>query len=186
MAATQTPRFTRESEAAPAEAPARSASADHGVGPGPAPSIGLLIGRLLVGFVMAAHGYQKLFDIGPANFGKSTLDPVGVPFPTTMGYVVTFTELIGGLLLMAGLLTRLAAIALTVDLVMAIVLVKSKVPLIVAQDKPGAGMELDLALIAGFAVALFSGPGRFSLDRALGVDGRWARPFGTARTVRTA
>ena len=58
MAATRTPRFTRESEAAPAEAPARSASAsaDHGVGPGPAPSIGLVIGRLLVGFVMAAHG----------------------------------------------------------------------------------------------------------------------------------
>ena len=48
------------------------------------------------------------------------------------------------------------------------------------QDKPGAGMELDLALIAGFANALFAGAGRFSLDRAFGVDGRWARPFGTA------
>jgi uncharacterized membrane protein YphA (DoxX/SURF4 family) len=87
---------------------------------------------------------------------------------------------------MAGLLTRLAAIALTVDLVMAIILVKSKVPLIMPQDQPGAGMELDLALIAGFAIALFAGPGRFSLDRAFGVDGRWARPFGTARTARTA
>jgi putative oxidoreductase len=183
MAATQTPRFTRESEAAPAEAPARSASADHGVGPGPAPSIGLLIGRLLVGFIMVAHGYQKLFDMGPSTFGTSTLDPVGVPFPVTMGYVVTFTELIGGLLLMAGLLTRLAAIALTIDLVMAIILVKSKVPLIVATDKPGAGMELDLALIAGFVVALFAGPGRFSFDRAFGVDGRWAGPFGTRRTA---
>jgi putative oxidoreductase len=100
-----------------------------------------------------------------------------------MGYVVTFTELIGGLLLMAGLLTRLAAIALTVDLVMAIILVKSKVPLIMPQDKPGAGMELDVALIAGFAIALFAGPGRFSLDRAFGVDGSWARPFGSARTA---
>jgi putative oxidoreductase len=183
MAATRTPRFTRESEAAPAEAPARSASADHGVGPRSAPSIGLLIGRLLVGFVMAAHGYQKLFDTGPATFGTSTLDPVGVPFPATMGYVVTFTELIGGLLLMAGLLTRLAAIALTIDLVMAVILVKSKVPLIVPTDQPGAGMELDLALIAGFVVALFAGPGSFSFDRAFGVDGRWARPFGTARTA---
>jgi putative oxidoreductase len=183
MAATQTPRFTRESEAAPAEAPARSASADHGVGPGPSPSIGLLIGRVLVGFVMAAHGYQKLVDTGPATFGNSTLDPLGVPFPAAMGYVITFTELIGGLLLMAGLLTRLAALALTVDLVMAIILVKSKAPLIVPQDQPGAGMELDLALIAGFVIALFAGPGRFSLDRAFGVDGRWARPFGGARTA---
>jgi putative oxidoreductase len=183
MAATRTPRFTRESEAAPAEAPSRATSANHGVGPDPAPSIGLLFGQLLVGCVMAAHGYQKLVDLGPANFGMSTLDPAGVPFPTTMGYVVTCTELVGGLLLMAGLLTRPAAIALTVDLVMAIILVKSKVPPIVPGDKPGAGMELDLALIAGFATALFSGPGRFSLDRAFGVDGRWARPFGSTRTA---
>ena len=46
-----------------------------------------------------------------------------------------------------------------------------------AQDQPGAGMELDLALIAGFLVALFCGPGRASLDRILGTDARWARPF---------
>jgi hypothetical protein len=58
----------------------RATSANHGVGPGPAPSIGLLVGRLLVGCVMAAHGYQKLVDLGPANFGMSTLDPAGVPF----------------------------------------------------------------------------------------------------------
>ena len=80
-------------------------------------------------------------------------------------------------------LTRLAAIALTIDVVMAIVLVKSKVPLIVPTDKPGAGMELDLALIAGLSIAMFAGPGRFSLDRTFGVDGRWARPFGPARTA---
>jgi putative oxidoreductase len=178
MAATQTPRFTRESEAAPTDAPRRSASADHGVGPGAAPSIGLLAGRLLVGFVMAAHGYQKLFDLGPSTVGKGLLAPLGVPMPTTMGYVVTFTELLGGLLLMAGLLTRLAAIALTIDLVMAIVLVAAKLPLIVPSSKSGgAGLELNLVLIGGFLVALFAGPGRFSLDRALGIDGRWARPF---------
>jgi putative oxidoreductase len=181
MAATQTPRFTRESEAAPAQAPARSASADHGVGPGPSPSIGLLIGRLIVGFVMAYHGYQKLFDMGPATFGRTTLDPLGVPMPVAAGYLVTFTELIGGLLLMAGLLTRLAAVALTIDLVLAIVLVKSKLPFIVPPDKPGTGAELDVSLIAGFVIALFAGPGRFSLDRILGVDGRWARPLRTAR-----
>jgi putative oxidoreductase len=97
------------------------------------------------------------------------------------GYLVTFTELIGGLLLMAGLLTRLAAIALTIDLVIAIILVKSGSPVIVPPDQPGAGLELDLALIAGFVIALFSGPGRLSLDRVLGIDARWARPFRGAR-----
>jgi uncharacterized membrane protein YphA (DoxX/SURF4 family) len=83
---------------------------------------------------------------------------------------------------MLGLLTRLAALALTIDLVMAIVLVAHSSPLIAPTDKPGgAGLELNLVLIAGFLVALFCGPGRFSLDRALGVDGRWARPFGARR-----
>jgi putative oxidoreductase len=183
MAATQTPRFTRESEGAPAEAPARSASADPSVGPGPSPSIGLLLGRLLVGFVIAAHGYQKLFDIGPKAFGTAVLQPTGIPAVTFFAYVVTLTELVGGILLMLGLLTRLAALALTIDLVMAIVLVAHSSPLIAPTDKPGgAGLELNLVLIAGFLVALFAGPGRFSLDRAFGVDGRSARPFAARRT----
>jgi hypothetical protein len=34
---------------------------------------------------MAAHGRQKLGDIGPAACGASTVDPVGVPMATTMG-----------------------------------------------------------------------------------------------------
>ena len=184
MAATQSPRFTTEAEAARAETPGRSASADRGIGPGPAPSIGLLAGRLLIGFVMAAHGYQKLFDLGPSTVGKGLLAPLGVPAPTAMAYVLTFTELVGGLLLMAGLLTRLAALALTIDMIVAIVLVAAKLPLIVPSAKTGgAGLELNLVLTGGFLVFLFAGPGRYSLDRALGIDGRWARPFGGTRTA---
>ena len=174
-ATTQTDRFTHDTETAPRETTARDTAPAPAAGPGPLLDLGLLAGRLLVGFVMAAHGYQKVFDIGPAAFGTSTLEPLGVPMPTAAGYLVAFTELIGGVLLMAGLLTRLAAFALIVDLAVAIALVKSKVPLIVAPDKPGAGLELDLALIAGFAVALLAGPGRVSLDRALGLDARWGR-----------
>jgi putative oxidoreductase len=181
MRATRTPRFTRETDTTQTDTTTRRTSADPGVGPNAAPSIGLLVGRVLVGFIMAAHGWQKLVDMGPATFGRQTLDPLGVPAPVAAGYLVTFTELIGGLLLMAGLLTRLAAIALTIDLVVAIILVKSGSPLIVPSDQPGAGVELDLALIAGFVIALFSGPGRLSLDRILGVDARWARPFRGAR-----
>jgi len=53
--------------------------------------------------------------------------------------------------------------------------VKSSAPLIVPPDQPGAGLELDLALIAGFAVALLAGPGPASIDRAIGLEGRWRR-----------
>jgi putative oxidoreductase len=174
MAATETQRFKREGERAPREA--RGARpADPGVGPGAVPSLGLLAGRAIVGFVIAAHGWQKISDIGPAKFGQAVLAPAGVPMTTTVGWLVTLVELVGGLMLIVGLLTRLAALALTIDMVMAIILVTSKVGLISPSDKPGTGMELNLALIAGFLVALFCGPGRFALDRVLGVDGRWGR-----------
>lgn len=81
---------------------------------------------------MFAHGYQKVFEFGPAMFGKS-LAQLDVPAPIFMGYVVSFTELVGGALLIVGLLSRLAALALTVNLVVAILLVLLHAPLIPAQ-----------------------------------------------------
>jgi putative oxidoreductase len=83
--------------------------------------------------------------------------------------VVTLVELIGGILLIVGLLSRLAALLLTVDLVVALLLVKVNVGLIAPQGS-GAGAELDLALIAGFLVILFAGPGKLSIDHALGLE----------------
>jgi putative oxidoreductase len=123
--------------------------------------------RLIVGVIMAVHGWQKLTG-GPANFAAG-LEQLGVPAPGLMAWVVTFTELGGGLLLILGLLTRLAALALTVNLSVAILLVKLDVGLI-APMGGGAGMELDLALIAGFVTLLLLGAGRLSLDWALGID----------------
>jgi putative oxidoreductase len=126
-----------------------------------------LVVRLIAGIIMAAHGFQKL-QAGPANFG-GLLAQLGVPLPTLMGYVVTFVELLGGILLIVGLFSRLAALLLTIDLVAAILLVKVNVGLI-APPQQGAGAELDLALIAGFLVILFAGPGSLSLDRMLGIE----------------
>jgi putative oxidoreductase len=126
-----------------------------------------LVVRVLAGIIMFAHGWQK-FQGGPANFG-GFLSQLGVPAPELMAYVVTFVELVGGALLIVGLLSRLSALLLTIDLVVAIVLVKLNVGLIAPQGS-GAGAELDLALIAGFLVILLAGPGRFSLDYALDID----------------
>jgi putative oxidoreductase len=126
-----------------------------------------LAGLIIVGIIMFAHGMQKLQG-GPANFG-GLLSQLGVPAPELMAYVVTFVELVGGALLIVGLLSRLSTLLLTIDLVVAILLVKLNVGLIAPQGS-GAGAELDLALIAGFLVILLAGPGRFSLDYALGID----------------
>src|SRR5919199_3307161 len=128
-----------------------------------------LAARVIVGIIMAAHGLQKLTEVGPAVFGGQLLTGLGVPLPVFFGYVVTFAELIGGILLIVGLLSRLAALVLTIELIVAILLVKVNVGLI-APPGSGAGAELDLALIAGFLVILLAGPGKLSLDHALGLE----------------
>lgn len=125
--------------------------------------------RVIVGAIMAAHGFQKLLA-GPGNFGTA-LGQMGVPLPGLMGYVVTLVELVGGVLLIVGLLSRLAALLLTIDLTVAVLLVKTGVGFLSPMGSPGVGAELDLALIAGFLVILFAGPGKLSLDYALGIEG---------------
>ncbi len=87
-----------------------------------------------------------------------------------MAYVVTFVELVGGALLIVGLLSRLSALLLTIDLAVAILLVKVTIGFISPPQSQLPGAELDLALIAGLLVILLAGPGRFSLDYALGID----------------
>jgi putative oxidoreductase len=128
-----------------------------------------LVVRVLVGIIMFAHGLQKLQG-GPENFSQ-VLAQLGVPFPELMGYVVAFVELVGGILLIVGLLSRLAALLLTIDLVVAILLVKVNIGLLSPADGSGVGAELDLALIAGFLVVLLAGPGKLSADHALGYEG---------------
>ena len=70
-----------------------------------------------------------------------------------------------------GLLSRLAALLLTINLTVATLLVKTGVGFLSPMGSPGVGAELDLALIAGFLVILFAGPGKLSLDYALSIEG---------------
>jgi putative oxidoreductase len=119
---------------------------------------------------MTAHGLQKL-NLGPAKFGTSTLVPLAIPYADVMAYVVTYTELAGGILLIVGLLSRLAALALLIELVTTTVLVKSHIGLIAPLGR-GAGAELDLALIAGLLTVFFAGPGRISLDYLFRIERR--------------
>jgi putative oxidoreductase len=94
---------------------------------------------------------------------------MNIPLSGLMAYVVVFVELVGGLLLIVGLFSRLAALLLTINLTVAILLVKVNVGFL-SPPSGGVGAELDLALIAGFLAILLAGPGRLSLDRALGLD----------------
>jgi putative oxidoreductase len=79
---------------------------------------GLAILRVVVGIVFLVHGFQKLFLMGFDGVA-GVMGSLGVPAPGLFAVIVTLVELLGGLALILGLFTRLAAIPLAVDMLVA-------------------------------------------------------------------
>lgn len=73
--------------------------------------------RLIVGFGFLAHGFAK-WHRGPDAFGV-LLQHLGVPFPSLMGWLGTFTELAGGLGVLLGFAVSLACVPLIVMMLVA-------------------------------------------------------------------
>ncbi|MEE8602834.1 DoxX family protein [Euzebya tangerina] len=126
--------------------------------------------RVTLGVIMFAHGWQKLTEMGPANFGNNMLAGLGFPAPVFFGWLGTGIELVGGALLIVGFLSRLSGIALTAFLATATLLVKVDIGFLSTAGANLPGAELDLALIALALGVVALGPGRFSVDHALGLE----------------
>lgn len=127
---------------------------------------GALALRIPVGIVFAAHGAQKLFGW----FGGYGLEGTGQFFASVglnPGYLLALlaglAEFFGGLALVAGLLVRPAAAALAFAMLVAIFAVHWGKGFFAASG----GYEFALALFAASLSLLFSGGGRFSVDRAI-------------------
>jgi putative oxidoreductase len=130
--------------------------------PSPAASLGLLVLRVVVGAVFAAHGAQKIFEFTIPGTVES-FTGMGVPFAEFAAPVVAFLELIGGVLLAAGFLTRPVGLLLAIDMLVAAVLVHLSAGLWVGDG----GYEF-VAVLGAAALALaLTGAGRVSLDHAL-------------------
>ena len=82
--------------------------------------------RIAVGVVFASEGIQKF--LYPEALGPGRFATIGIPAPHVMGYFVGAVEVVCGLLVLAGLLTRVAAVPLVVDMVVAIA--STKVPIL--------------------------------------------------------
>ncbi len=129
--------------------------------PSAAPSLGLLVLRVVVGAIFAAHGAQKIFEFTlPGTIGSFA--GMGVPLPEIAGPVVAFVELIGGILLILGLLTRPVAILLAIDMIVALVAVHLPAGLWVGDG----GYEFVTVLGAAALALALTGAGRFSLEGA--------------------
>jgi len=123
--------------------------------------LALLLMRLALGAIMAAHGYHKVF--GGLHHHAQMVGGLGLP--AWLGYVSSFAEFLGGLLILAGFFTRAAAFAVCVDLVVAIWKVHLHNGLIGSADRPGYEFPLAAATLA--CALIFFGGGPIALDHVL-------------------
>jgi putative oxidoreductase len=137
----------------------------------PAVDVSLLLLRIIVGVIFAAHGAQKLFGV----WGGRGLAATVAPPPDGMGplgYLVTIGEFFGGLGLIVGFLTRFSAASLIVIMIGAIAMVHGKNGFF----QQAGGFEYNLALIGLLLPIFICGPGKLSI-------GRWFMPK-SAKTGR--
>lgn len=117
----------------------------------------LMVLRVGIGFLAAyQHGLPKLLSF--SERASTFPDPIGVS-PTVTLTIVIFSELVCGIALIFGFLTRLAAAPLAFSMFIAAFLVHS--------TDPVAQRELALLYFVPVTTILFAGPGKFSIDFAL-------------------
>lgn len=108
--------------------------------------------RILAGITFIAHGLPKFEDIaGTQGFFGS------IGLPPELALPIGLLEVIGGTFLIVGVVTRISAALLIIDMVGAIVLVK-------LPDGFVGGYELESLLIAISVSLLLTGPGRISIE----------------------
>ena len=126
-----------------------------------APRATILV-RLIVGGVFLTEGIQKFLFAGELGVGRFT--KIGIPFPEVMAPFVGVVEIVGGVLLLVGLLTRLATIPLIIDMLVAIE--STKIP-ILFKDGPWKMIHesrVDGTMLLGSIFLLIVGAGAWSLD----------------------
>ncbi|HTR77719.1 MAG TPA: DoxX family protein [Gemmatimonadaceae bacterium] len=129
-----------------------------------APEATILI-RLVVGAVFLSEGIQKF--LFPATLGVGRFAQIGIPAPAVMAPFVGVVEIVGGVLVLVGLATRCAAIALMIDITVAIL--STKVPMLAAKGFWATAHEarVDWSMLLGALFLLMVGAGPWSVDARL-------------------
>lgn len=125
-------------------------------------SAGLLLLRVLVGWVFLSEGIQKL--IFPGTLGIARFAKIGIPFPDFSAPFVGVVEAIFGTLVLLGLYTALSAIPLLA--VISTAIATTKIPFLVHHGFWAALHEsrTDFSMFFGLIAILCLGPGTLSLD----------------------
>jgi len=119
---------------------------------------GVILIRLIVGLFMCYHG-SEVFDHQKMDDYAKWMSDLHFPSPGLMAYLGKGTELVAGVLLLSGFLTRVAVIALIITM-LTIIFFMGKGDIFMDDQHP-------FLFVLLFLVIFFTGPGKFSLDYLL-------------------
>ncbi|MFT7517380.1 MAG: putative oxidoreductase [Myxococcota bacterium] len=118
----------------------------------------LLLLRVVAGFGLATHGYQKIVEGGFEGVEgfADYLESLGIPAPLASAWISKTVELVGGACIIVGLFTRPAAILCAITMLVAI--------LTAHLGDPFAKWELALLYFATMTAIALLGSGKYSID----------------------
>ena len=126
-----------------------------------AASLGILAGRILLSIMFIVAGYGKLTAIaGTAGWFAS----IGIPVPTVTAVVVGLVELVGGIAILVGYQTRIAALVLAAFTVAATLIAHTDL----ADQVQQLFFMKNLSVTGGFLVLAAAGAGALSIDARRG------------------
>jgi uncharacterized membrane protein YphA (DoxX/SURF4 family) len=131
----------------------------------PAPLPAILFIRVAVGCIFLSEGIQKF--LFPAELGAGRFTKIGIPVPAFFGPFVGAVEISCGVLVLLGLLTRLAAVPLLVIMLVAVSTTKLAQLPEVGFWETAHGARTDFAMLLCNLFLLAAGGGRWSADSSL-------------------
>jgi len=130
-----------------------------------------LILRLVLGVVFFAHGAQKLLGWfgGPGFSGTMGMFTGYLHIPAPFAFLAIAAEFFGGLGLILGFLTRIAALGIAVNMLVAVAIVHRSFGFFMnwTGSQKGEGFEYHLLVLAITAYLMIRGAGALSVDRAI-------------------
>ena len=134
--------------------------------------------RLVLGVVFFAHGAQLALGwFGGYGFNASVKAFTGMGIPAPFAALAILTELLGGAALIAGFLTRIAALGILITMLVAVVKVHLPVGFFMNWygSQKGEGYEYHLLAMAVALALVIRGAGSASVDQALSGNQRYRR-----------
>lgn len=134
-----------------------------------------IIIRIMVGAVFLSEGIQKF--LYAASYGAGRFEKIGLPAPEIMGPFVGIMEIVSGLLILAGFITRFWALQTLI--IMSVALLTTKLPILLGEGFWGLNvrelsrygfwamaheMRTDWAMWLGSLFLILAGAGRWSID----------------------